>query len=687
MKPTALVVDDDLFIRQVLHDLLSSAGFKVVQAGDGQEALQEARRTAPDVILLDVVMPVMDGREACRQFRSDPRFKFTPIILMTARSDLEASVNPFQVGADDYLSKPLDGQELIARVQGGILKKQAIEALYRKARNSEVQLELTRSVSSSTDTAEILRQVGRKLSRLLKDVRHCSVALIHQTEQGGYSLSSSDDPNLVGLRIFLDHTPEIRKVMDSGRTLVVDEGEPPGPLEEMAGPVSKTRVAAVMLLLPLRWQNRVVGAMVLRLRRGRSGLSEKEMSLCQRIVDTSAAALENARRFRELREESDALRVAKRQIEEELQVKAVYEELFENASEGLAAFNRRGEVLFANRKALEIAGYQKKELSEFDLGALLSHESLRQLLRRKRNDASAGSRESRFDVAILDRHGDERLLSLSLGELQVKGGLVMAAVRDVTEKRRIEEELDNTRKILEETNRKLLELDQERAEYVNAAVHDLKVPITVISGYCTLLQEMGTEGLSAEQREYLEAAIEGSDRLVELVNNILDLSRLEAGKMVFEMTSGDLGVAVREACRAVQPLAEKNAFELTVLARGAAPATFDAESIHRVVVNLLSNAMKVTPAGGKIRVAVDELPEDLRVVVEDTGPGIPQERIPRLFEKFGVLGPDDHRKGTGLGLFICKKIIAAHHGRIWVESQTGRGSRFFFTLPKAEATS
>ena len=359
---------------------------------------------------------------------------------------------------------------------------------------------------------------------------------------------------------------------------------------------------------------------------------------------------------------------------------AVYEQIFKFASVGLVAFNRQWEIVRANRHALETVGYALEELQRINLTTLLDIPSLRRLLRRSRQESGAAIP---FDVSVRTKSGESRLLSLSLNEKPLSDSMRVIAFREVTIRRRMERELQLTKATLEAANERLRELDSARSRFLNTAAHELRIPVTIVNGYCSLLRELGTDNLTRQQREFLDAAVEGSDRLVDLLNNMLDLSRFEAGKMLLDIAARDLQAVVGSVCRDFRPLMTKNGLEFAVeIPAVFCPAAFDEEKIERVLVNLIGNAVKFTPAGGRVRVTLVEADGEVRVCVEDTGRGIPAERIPELFDEFAQLGPGDSRKGSGLGLSICKKIIDAHRGRIWVESAHGRGSRFTFTLPK-----
>jgi len=357
----------------------------------------------------------------------------------------------------------------------------------------------------------------------------------------------------------------------------------------------------------------------------------------------------------------------------------ICEELFEFAPVGLVAFNRQWEILRVNRHALETIGYELEELQRLSLSSLLDFSSFRRLLRRSRPEVQDATP---FDLSLRTRNGEFRLFSVSLNEKPLDDGSRVIAFREVTVRRRMERELLVTKATLETANERLRDLDTARCLFLNTAAHELRIPVTIVNGYCSLLQESGTENLTGQQREYLDAAVENSDRLVDLINNMLDLSRLEAGKMPLDVASRDLREVVEGVCGGFASLIAKNDLDFTVETPPApCKALFDDEKIERVLVNLIGNAVKFTPSGGRIGVTLSVSGDQACVCVADTGRGIPSERLSELFEEFSQLAPGDSRKGSGLGLSICKKIIDAHNGRIWVESLPGQGSRFRFTLP------
>jgi len=678
-----LIVDDDRFMRQVLGDLLEDNGFAVIEAVDGRDACEKCRLERPDAVILDLVMPVMDGAEACRTIRKQLQFKHLPILMLTSRADRPGEINPFTLGADDYLAKPFEADDLLARLQACIIKKNAQEALETRARDYRALLDISESIAASVETGQILRRIVRKIAGHIADIERCSIAVIQEDGTAGYILASSDDESLQELRIELDNYPEIRQVIETGRPLLVTDVDKDSLFDRVRHLLVDRDFNAV-LVLPVHHQHRVIGVMVLRARRERPALSPREIEFCQLIADVAAGPLTNARFFRHLRRESAALRQAKTALEDELRIKAIYEELFDNASDGLVAVNAAGLVEFVNRRALEMVGLTRDELQGALVQNLLDRPALRRAVacwRAGRGEEEGG--RIRFDLAVRTRNRGRRCFSVSANREPTLNGLVIIAFRDVTEKRRMETELRQTHAHLAESNRRLRELDRFRAEFLNTATHELRVPVTIVHGYCALLRDSLRDTLDSSRREFLDAAFESSERLVDLVNNMLDLARFEAGKMRIEMGPDDIADAVVEVCHDLGSIAEKEGLTLRIDPPPDRKALFDRQTIQRVLVNLLSNAIKFTPSGGEVRIRFDRTERELLVSVEDTGKGIPPEQLPKLFDEFTQVGRDDARRGSGLGLSICRKIVESHGGRIWAESRPGCGSRFTFTLPLA----
>ena len=231
---------------------------------------------------------------------------------------------------------------------------------------------------------------------------------------------------------------------------------------------------------------------------------------------------------------------------------------------------------------------------------------------------------------------------------------------------------------------KLQELDRLKADFFASMSHELRTPLTSIKeGTGLLLEGVGGE-ITDKQRKLLGILAEESNRLINLVNSLLDLSKMEAGMMTYDFEVTHVDVLIKRALAEITPLVEAKEIALeNEVGTAVPPVRMDPERILQVMRNLLGNAVKFTPKGGLVRIAA--LPTDGKVAVsvKDSGPGIPPESLTSIFEKFnqGNRHTPYVRQGTGLGLAIAKSIVTAHGGKIWAESEPGKGSTFIFVLP------
>jgi signal transduction histidine kinase len=237
---------------------------------------------------------------------------------------------------------------------------------------------------------------------------------------------------------------------------------------------------------------------------------------------------------------------------------------------------------------------------------------------------------------------------------------------------------------IEEKGRQLEAANRHKSEFLANMSHELRTPLNAIIGFSeVLLQRMFGE-LNEKQNEYMEDILSSGRHLLSLINDILDLSKVEAGRMELELTKFDLPLAVDNALTLMRERATRQGISLNrAVDERLGDFVGDERKVKQILLNLLSNAVKFTPEGGRIEVKA--LPGDgsVEISVSDTGIGIASKDQERIFEEFRQVGADysHKREGTGLGLTLTRKFVEMHGGRIWVESEVGKGSTFTFTLP------
>lgn len=358
---------------------------------------------------------------------------------------------------------------------------------------------------------------------------------------------------------------------------------------------------------------------------------------------------------------------------------------------------------------LDIAGFPKEGYQEGDLGgAITVGLPMAQAVARIRRNAviqvwviAAVALASLLVIYLLSR----RLVTAPMEKLAAvaarigSGNLVMkpaelrllhdslelgiVADNMETMARNLRELYDGLEAKVAERTRELEQANQLQSQFLATVSHELRTPLTSIIAFTELLLKQA-EG---REQEYLEDVLESSRRLLEMVNNLLDLSRLKAGRMELFTDIVELQEVVTPVERALRPLAEQKGIRLITEVTGLPLLLIDPQRIQQVLINLVGNAIKFTPDGGEIRIRGTLQDGWVEVAVQDTGPGIAREHAAAIFEAFRrVEWRDRQQPGSGLGLALARNLVELHGGRIWVEEASGGGSVFRFTIPTAPPT-
>lgn len=287
----------------------------------------------------------------------------------------------------------------------------------------------------------------------------------------------------------------------------------------------------------------------------------------------------------------------------------------------------------------------------------------------RRTNFPGRSTESSKDSTAKRKNGDTFPAEIAVSKYSTEEGKhFLLTVQDVTERH---------------------EMERFKREFVSMVSHDLRTPLTAVQGTLDLLDEDTYGEINATGHKRLKVAGESVDRLINLINDLLDIEKLEAGKMRIEQKRSPLDKILGHSVESVRMFAENAEVELEWNEQCNLYVNADSERIVQVVVNLLSNAVKFSPAGSTVKVSCCTSEHDMvKVSVIDQGRGIPREHLNSLFERFKQVKASDgaRKKGTGLGLAICKAIVEGHGGKISVTSEEGKGSVFFFTIPLYSGT-
>jgi PAS domain S-box-containing protein len=363
-------------------------------------------------------------------------------------------------------------------------------------------------------------------------------------------------------------------------------------------------------------------------------------------------------------------------------VAAQFGDLLESTPDAIIMANPTGRIVLANSQAEALFGYKREEM----LGTLVEV-----LLPGYRGGhvADAGyfeqsgtrSMGAGLELSGLRKDGSEFPVEISLGPLLTHGGtLVIGAIRDITS-RKVSESA------LREKNVELERANQAKDRFLASMSHELRTPLNGIIGFAEFLSDGKPGSLNDKQKEYLGDILDSGRHLLHLINDMLDLVKIQAGHVDLALEQFSLSDAITEVCTGVHPLAVAKDIEVRVtIADPIHFVTLDKQRFKQILFNLLSNALKFTDDRG--HVGIDVTPADgdrFQLVVSDDGIGIRAEDIGRLFTEFEQLDTGTSRRfgGTGLGLALTRKLVDLHGGQIDVESEFGKGSRFGVLLPLA----
>jgi PAS domain S-box-containing protein len=356
------------------------------------------------------------------------------------------------------------------------------------------------------------------------------------------------------------------------------------------------------------------------------------------------------------------------------QCKRNFQNILQGSPDGMVIVDSNGLIVFANAAAADVFGRPLEQLlgTSFDQPIISGQNT---------------------ELAVVNPAGKSMVVEMRMIQtLWQENPACLVSLRDVTHRKHNEQQLRLAGTELRRVNQNLVTRNAEIQNFYHTLSHELKTPLTSAREFVSIVMDGLAGPLTETQLEYLGIAKESCDQLRRYINDMLDVTRLETGKLSIEFQVVPLAALVERVVEMLAPAAAGKGISLSCDCQPDLPAVpLDQQRILQALTNLTTNAIKFTPAGGQIRLSLSQAPTDpkcLQVAVRDTGRGIPKDQLDMIFNRLYQVTGDDQSaespRGLGLGLYICQELVQLHGGHIWVESEPGRGSTFTFTIPKCQ---
>ena len=677
MNQRILVVDDSPFIHELVRDILSDAGYDVERAMNGHEAMVSIGQNPPDLVLLDIIMPEMSGYQVCRLIRSDKRLMNLPVVMMTAKDTQKDRFWGLEVGADAYITKPIEQDELLstiselleefrapvtpvseAELTTEVLKDRADDILERKLLELTIINE-TGKLYSFMDRPTVLLQNALKLiSQVINYDLGAVILVFPGADEKIFAVRYRNHPMKVSKKEMLKMGADLiasergskSSEVQNLNSVMIEESE----IED--GPSRKPSRAKLEVVL--RSSRGVLGSVMLFSSRKNFFIKDDKV-LVEMIGVQLSILLDNVWLLQERGDQLSAVELEKNRMEA----------ILRNMGEGVIATDWPYKVIHTNPQARKLLGLGNDDMVGQHLFDHISRKSFGIL-----EDQAIGEENPIWNIRFSSKT-EELPLVASVAvvddEEEKTLGLILL-LRDVTEER---------------------ELDKMKNRFLENVSTHLNSPLTSLRGFSDLLREEVYDAATPRQREYMEMIDSETGKLAEILDDLMSLSRIELADYKFDPVSFPVSEALLTTMVNYQSAAQARGITLKTDIDDNLPQIYaDRESVIDIVNRLLSNAIKFSPDKTGIIIGARssrDVKDDefLEVFVSDSGPGVPPDKKDVIFEQYQQLNRfmEDRSDGIGLGLPICKRLAEMNGGSISIDASGERGSTFVLKLPIAES--
>ncbi|MBI3814621.1 MAG: response regulator [Nitrospinae bacterium] len=693
-KKKILIVDDDRNICRSLSFYFAEEGYLPVEAYSGGEAIKEAKAFNPDLIILDVMLPDMSGVEVCKILKNDEAIRHIPVIMLTAKTERVDKVSGLDFGADDYITKPYDSFELLARVRAHLRTKTLYDQVKTDERDYAAILDMTKKLTVSLNARDTLNYIVSKMAEIT-NVKRCSIVYIGTNKDIGYVIASHDDLNVKNLKIDITKYPEIQRLILKGREIVIYDALEDPLMGQVKDILHEMDIRGIVLF-PITFEDDIIGTLILRSINIEKIFTEREIRLCQLIANVSAGPLKTAFLYEAALSESQKEKIARLDAEKTVkETQKLLKNILDNVEIGISFIPADYKIQFINPFYARL--YDKEPQDFIGKECYRVFENRDTFCEDCPGAVAMGTgKKTEKEKKLIKENGEKIWLDVIAYptfdiENRVTGFIYQ--VEDVTERKRYREDIIRYVKETEDANRALKDMDVRKTEFLNRVAHDLRTPLTSIKAYSELMLTYKDKPVATYQ-EFLGIIRDESNRMTSLINDYLDLMRLQTGRMEYRIGSLNLSDTIEQFAAMFIGQAKKNNIAVNLNIQKDIPLVpGDRDRINQALMNLMSNAIKFTPSGGSITISARTITSQMtdgknfvEVSVADTGPGIPVDCRDKIFGKFFQMDDPVVRAkgGTGLGLAIVKEIVERHGGKVWAEASPSGGADIRFTIPVKE---
>lgn len=618
----ALIISDNPVISDYYQELLEAHNYTCRTATDPLTTTAVLIKFRPDIILLDINTPECHGFEIAEVIRQDNRFTHIPILFLTADSTNEYEVEAIKAGGDCFLNKNATKEKFITSVVSLTQHSHKLHSLFKRLRKDKIRFQ---AVSHSTSDAIItLNKEG----------------VIILWNEGAENIFGYQSLEVIGQSIEIIVPPQYLEKHRKGFQKLVTKSHPLTKHSIESQAITKDQRLIPTELTYTEW------------------FSGNECFFTSIIRDTSyRIKIEN-----ELKNQQENLKA-----------------IVNNSAEGIITIDEQGIIEMINPKALEIFSYATNELQGQNIAILLPKVIRHRLEKSLKHSEICISKIINKATEFQGLRKDSSIfpMELNVSPMTINGKKKYVGIlHDITERKKSLLAITTAKRDAESANKA-------KSQFLSTMSHELRTPLNVILGFTQLLQEVIDVSSNRDQGEYLKHIDSAGLHLLNLINDVLDLSKVESGQINLILEEINLVELINESLELISPQAHKAQIKLenklptvkTLYVKA------DAARLHQVLSNLLTNAIKYNHTDGAVTVSLFQDTDKVRIMVKDTGYGIPGNKMKDLFKPFHRLAAAQSKiEGTGIGLTISKMLVEMMGGTIGIENNDGKGCIFWVEL-------